>query len=93
MNAKDTLLWKNRFWYSSCFTDIKVNDVIQNLKEKNFSEVRKWVNDNLDNDSTVLLRHVYDAISETLDGPSIAAAVLIIAKYDYQICLRSRSGN
>ena len=68
----------------SCFTDIKVNDVIQNLKEKNFSEVRKWVNDNLDNDSTVLLRHVYDAISETLDGPSIAAAVLIVAKYNYQ---------
>ena len=68
----------------SCFTDIKVNDVIQNLKEKNFSEVRKWVNDNLDNDSTVLLRHVFDAISETLDGPSIAAAVLIIAKYNYQ---------
>jgi len=68
----------------SCFTDIKVNDVIQNLKEKNFSEVRKWVNDNLDNDSTVLLRHVFDAISETLDGPSIAAAVLIVAKYNYQ---------
>ena len=35
-------------------------------------------------DSTVLLRHVYDAISETLDGPSIAAAVLIVAKYNYQ---------
>ena len=68
----------------SCFTDIKVNDVIKNLKEKNFPEVRKWVNDNLDNDSTVLLRHVYDAISETLDGPSIAAAVLIVAKYNYQ---------
>ncbi len=40
--------------------------------------------DNLDNDSTVLLRHVFDAISETLDGPSIAAAVLIVAKYNYQ---------
>ena len=76
--------WKNRFWHSLLFTDIKVNDVIQNLKEKNFSEVRKWVNDNLDNDSTVLLRHVFDAISETLDGPSIAAAVLIVAKYNYQ---------
>ena len=38
----------------------------------------------MDNDSTVLLRHVFDAISETLDGPSIAAAVLIVAKYNYQ---------
>ena len=66
------------------FTDINVNDVIKNLKEKNFSEVRKWVNSNLDNDSGVLLRRVYDALVETLDGPSVAAAVLIIAKYQYQ---------
>ena len=66
------------------FSDVSINDLTKNLKEKNFSEVRKWVNDNLDNDSTVLLRHVYDAISETLDGPSIAAAVLIVAKYNYQ---------
>ena len=67
------------------FSDIAVNDVIKNLKEKNFSEVRKWVNSNLDNDSGVLLRRVYDALVETLDGPSTAAAVLIIAKYQYQI--------
>jgi len=66
------------------FTDINVNDVIKNLKEKNFPEVRKWVNSNLDNDSTVLLRRVYDSLTETLDGPSIAAAVLIVAKYNYQ---------
>jgi len=66
------------------FSDIAVNDVIKNLKEKNFSEVRKWVNSNLDNDSGVLLRRVYDALVETLDGPSVAAAVLIIAKYQYQ---------
>ena len=66
------------------FSDIAVNDVIKNLKEKNFPEVRKWVNSNLDNDSGVLLRRVYDALTETLDGPSTAAAVLIIAKYQYQ---------
>ena len=66
------------------FSDIAVNDVIKNLKEKNFSEVRKWVNSNLDNDSNVLLRRVYDGLTETLDGPSTAAAVLIIAKYQYQ---------
>ena len=68
----------------AAFSDVAVDELIKNLKEKNFPEVRKWVNDNLDNDSTVLLRHVYDAISETLDGPSIAAAVLIVAKYNYQ---------
>ena len=66
------------------FSDIKVHDVIKNLKEKNFSEVRKWVNNSLDNDSTVLLRRVYDALYDVLEGPSIAAAVLIVSKYQYQ---------
>ena len=66
------------------FSDLKVHDVIKNLKEKNFPEVRKWVNNSLDNDSTVLLRRVYDSLYEVLDGPSIAACVLIVSKYQYQ---------
>ena len=65
--------------------DVKVNELIKNLKNKDFQAVRKWVVSNLDNDSSVLLRRVYDALATSLDGPSIAAAVLIIAKYQYQI--------
>jgi predicted component of type VI protein secretion system len=38
----------------------------------------------LDNDSSTILRKVYDALYEQLDGPSIAATVLIVAKYQYQ---------
>ena len=68
------------------FSDISVNELMKNLKEKNFPEVRKWVVANLDNDSSLILRRVYDALYDVLDGPSIAAAVLIIAKYQYQIC-------
>ena len=66
------------------FVEVNVDDVIKNLKEKNFPEVRKWVNSNLDNDCNVLLRRVYDGLVETLDGPSLANAVVIIAKYQYQ---------
>ena len=66
------------------FGDIAVNDLVKNLKEKNFPEVRKWIVSNLDNDPNVLLRRAYDALYEVLDGPSIAAAVLIVAKYQYQ---------
>ena len=66
------------------FSDVAVNDVVKNLKDKNFPEVRKWVKSNLDNDANVLLRRVYDALTEFLDGPSIAAAVLLGAKYQYQ---------
>ncbi len=67
------------------FSDIAVNDLIKNLKEKNFPEVRKWVVSNLDNDSSVLLRRIYDHLYESLVSNTIPAAVLIIAKYQYQI--------
>ena len=66
------------------FSDVKVNDLIKNLKTKNFPEVRKWCVNNLDNDPSVLLRRIYDGCYDSLDGPGIAAAVLIIAKYQYQ---------
>ena len=67
------------------FSDVKVNDLIKNLKEKDFKEVRKWCVNNLDNDPTVLLRRIYDNLSTSLVPSSIPAAVLIIAKYQYQI--------
>ena len=67
------------------FSDISVNDLTKNLKEKNFPEVRKWVVNNLDNDPGVLLRRIYDALYVSLENASIPAAVLIIAKYQYQI--------
>lgn len=66
------------------FVDISVNELLKNLREKNFPEVRKWVVSNLDNDTHIILRRVYDSLYEVLDGPSIAAAVIIIAKYQYQ---------
>jgi len=67
------------------FSDVSVNELTKNLKEKNFPEVRKWVVNNLDNDSSVLLRNIYDALYVSLENASIPAAVLIIAKYQYQI--------
>ena len=66
------------------FSDVKTDDLFKNLKEKNFPEVRKWCVNNLDNDPTVLLRRIYDGCYGSLDGPGVAAAVLIIAKYQYQ---------
>ena len=66
------------------FSDVKTDDLFKNLKEKNFSEVRKWCVNNLDNDPSVLLRRIYNGCYSSLDGPGVAAAVLIIAKYQYQ---------
>ena len=67
------------------FSDISVNELIKHLKDKNFTEVRKWVVSNLDNDSSVILRRVYDACYDNLSPASIPAAVLVIAKYQYQV--------
>jgi DNA polymerase III delta prime subunit len=66
------------------FSDISVNELIKNLKDKNFTEVRKWVVSNLDNDASSLLRRIYDATFDCLSPQSIPAAVLVIAKYQYQ---------
>ena len=67
------------------FSDVKVNDLIKNLQEKNFPEVRKWCVNNLDNDPSVLLRRIYDSLYSSLVPSTIPAAVLILAKYQYQI--------
>ena len=69
----------------AAFSDVAVNDLIKSLKTKNFGEVRKWVVTNMDNDTSVLLRRIYDSLYDSLVNSSIPAAVLIIAKYQYQI--------
>ena len=68
------------------FSDVSVNDLIKYLKDKNFKEVRNWVVKNLDNDASTILRRVYDACYDSLVPASIPAAVLVIAKYQYQCC-------
>ncbi len=67
------------------FSDVKVNDLVKKLKEKDFPEVRKWVVNNLDNDTSVLLRRIYDACYDSMVPNSIPAAVLTLAKYQYQM--------
>lgn len=66
------------------FSDVAVNELVKNLKEKNFPEVRKWVVSNMDNDTTVLMRRIYDACYTSLENNSVPAAVLCLAKYQYQ---------
>ena len=66
------------------FSDISINELVKHLKEKNFAEVRKWIVSNLDNDTTVLLRRIYDNLYDSLVPGSIPAAVLVLAKYQYQ---------
>ena len=66
------------------FTELAVNELIKNLKGKNFPEVRKWIVSNLDNDTAILLRRIYDVLYDSLVPNSIPSAVLVLAKYQYQ---------
>ena len=69
----------------AAFSDVAVDDLIKNLKEKNFPEVRKWVSNYMDNDTSVLFRRIYDSLYKSLVANTIPAAVLVIAKYQYQM--------
>ena len=57
---------------------------LRDLK-KDYPEVRKWIVNNLDNDTNLLLRRIYDACTDSLKPSSIPAAVLVLAKYQYQM--------
>lgn len=66
-------------------TDIRnFHELQKSMKEKNFTDMRKWVVSNLDVDSTFLIRKIYDSFSDSLKPDSIPQAILILAKYQYQ---------
>ena len=65
-------------------SDSHVKELVDYLKKKEFPNVRKWIVQNLDNDTNSILRSIYDSIYESMKPKSIPEAVLIIAKYQYQ---------
>ena len=67
------------------FSDVKADELVKKLKNKDYGECRKWVVNNLDNDTNLLLRRIYDALNISLVPNSIPSAVLILAKYQYQM--------
>ena len=69
----------------SAMIDTNIDKLVDFLARKDYSNVRQWVVDNLDNDPNIILRTLYDSLYAKLEPRSIPAAVLIIAKYQYQI--------
>jgi len=65
-------------------TEESFKQLVTNLKEKNFTEVRKWVAKNSDNDSINIFRQLYDSSSTTIESASIPQLVLILADYQYK---------
>ena len=58
--------------------------LIKMMKDKDFTEVRKWVAKQTDADTTGLFRELYDTATNHLEAGSIPQLVLILAEYQYK---------
>ena len=65
-------------------SDVNIKELIHYMKNKEFTNVRKWVVDNLDNDPVHLLRSVYDNLYEYVDGSTIPHCVVVLGEYQYK---------
>ena len=64
--------------------EINIKELMKFMKEREFTNVRKWVVNNLDVDSVRLIRSVYDSLYTFLDHNTIPHAVCILADYSYR---------
>ena len=68
----------------SSLEELNVGELVESLKTKRFSDMRKWTNSNMDSDTTRIFRKLYDSLSSYLKPQSVPQAVLIIADYQYK---------
>jgi replication factor C small subunit len=61
--------------------DVNLDALLSSLKKKEFTTVKSWVVQHMDNDPTMVMRKIYDSLYGVLKPSSIPEAVLIIAKY------------
>jgi DNA polymerase III delta prime subunit len=64
--------------------EIPVRTLFKSMKEKNFSDVRKWVVMNLDNAPPEMFRSFYEEVYGVIEDSSIPEAILILAEYQYK---------
>jgi DNA polymerase III delta prime subunit len=59
-------------------------DLAKLLKDKDFKGMRKWVTNNMDVDTSVIFRNLYDTSYELVESKSIPQLILILADYQYK---------
>ena len=64
--------------------DVAIDDLVKYLKGREFTQVKKWVVANLDNEPQLIMRKIYDSLYTHLTPKTIPEAVLIIAEYQYK---------
>ena len=60
------------------------NDLFAYLKDKDFKKMRSWVVNNMDVDTTAIIRSLYDNMIQYVKPHSIPQLVLILADYQYK---------
>ena len=65
-------------------SDEHFTQLVTILKDRRFNDMRKWVAESNDIESSVLFRKIYDSLSTILKGTSIPQAILILADYQYK---------
>lgn len=68
----------------SSTSDSSIKELVNHLKAKSFTEMRKWVAENNDIDSTALFRKLYDMSTSYLEPRSIPQLVLLLADYQHK---------
>jgi len=61
-----------------------IKELMDHMKRKEFTDVRKWVVNNLDNDPVRLFRSLYDNLYDCVDGSTIPHIVIILGEYQYK---------
>ena len=64
--------------------EINIKELMKFMKEKEFTNVRKWVVNNLDMDSVRLYRSIYDSLYTFLDHSTIPHVVIVLAEYQHK---------
>ena len=64
--------------------DLAVSDLVTYLKKREFTNMKKWVVQNLDNEPQIIMRKVYDTMYTYMKPKSIHEAVLIMGEYQYK---------
>ena len=64
--------------------EVNIKELMHSMKNKEFTNVRKWVVNNLDNDPVRLYRRIYDNLYDFVDGGSIPHVVVVLGEYQYK---------
>jgi DNA polymerase III delta prime subunit len=65
-------------------SEVNISELMEALKGQEFTNVRKWIVNNLDNDPVRIYRRIYDSLYDYIDRSTIPHAVVILAEYSYK---------